>query len=153
MHRFDLRNATPPGTAHSFSGSFEVQTVGGRWRRTGLWGDIRKSKKMKTPRRWSPGCRRPAPWWPGPRSADTPRCGWRGSERCPGRSGTEAGGAGRYFLPGNPPRTTDTGVRLSGNISVQWVCSLKSKSVFETAFRATDSINYWLLFIYRRCSK
>lgn len=29
MHRFDLRNATPPGTAQ-FSGSFEVQTVEGR---------------------------------------------------------------------------------------------------------------------------
>lgn len=102
---------------HSFSGSFEVQTVGGRRRRTGGPRDDarkgqRKMKLRKTPRRWSPGCRRPAPWPPGPRSADTPRRGWRGSERCPGRSGTEAGEAGRYFLPGNPPATVKTGVGL-----------------------------------------
>lgn len=117
---------------HSFSGSFEVQKTvwkeaTGREDRAVRWRqEVKKTKQrkkvklQKTPRRWSPGCRRPAPWPPDLRSADKPRCGWRGSERCPGRSGTEAGEAGRYFLPGNPP-VTKTGVRQrAGKVDTEW---------------------------------
>lgn len=56
-------------------------------------------------KRWSPGCRRWAPWPRAPRSADTPHCGSQGSGRCPNHSGTEGARADRYCPPGNPPET------------------------------------------------
>lgn len=51
------------------------------------------------------------------------RRGWRGSERCPGRSGTVAAEAGRCFLPDNPPETANKFRTRLPTLVLQSVCS------------------------------
>lgn len=83
------------------------------------WEGVQVGGMSEVPKRWSPGCRRSAPWPPGPRSVDTPRREWRGSEHCPGRSGTEAREAGRCFRPDNPPAENER-VKSYQRSSVNW---------------------------------